>query len=65
MDMAKNYWWINIIQLFAVLISDLILLPILGAKGAAISLVINESIGSFLSATLIYKKYKQLKSNAY
>lgn len=56
--MVKIYSLINIIQLVAVIATNIILLPLIGPTGAAIALIINELINFFIVGGIIYKKAK-------
>lgn len=62
LGMAKSYWIINIIQFLVVLFVNLLLLPRIGVKGAAIALICYEMVGGILVTILIFRKIRELKS---
>ena len=54
--MVRLYWWINIIQLLAVVVVNIILLPLIGAIGSALALIVNEIINIAIVGFIIRKK---------
>jgi O-antigen/teichoic acid export membrane protein len=60
LGMVKHYWWINIVQLVVVVTVNIILLPRIGAVGAAVALICNEVVGAILSSSMVYIRYKKL-----
>jgi O-antigen/teichoic acid export membrane protein len=59
--MVKVFWWINIIQLIAVVIIDILLLPRIGAVGAGLALIANELINLILVSTIIWRRLVDIK----
>lgn len=60
--MVRAYWWINILQLIAVVLIDVFMLPRIGPLGAALALIANEIIGFSLIVTIIWRRMIMLKN---
>jgi len=59
--LVKAYWWMNLVQLIAVIATNVVLLPRVGVVGAAIALIVNEIIGASLVAFMIFRKIRTLR----
>lgn len=56
--MVKYFWWINIIQLFTILIISVWLLPVIGILAAGLALISNEIVGAFILGNIFWRKSK-------
>lgn len=56
--LVKVYWWINLIQLAAVVGINIWLLPVIGPMGSAIALIVNEIIGFSIQGLFIWRRIK-------
>jgi O-antigen/teichoic acid export membrane protein len=54
--MVRVYWWINLVQLIAVLVINLVFLPRIGPMASALALIANEIIGVSIAGSLIMKR---------
>ena len=59
--MVRIYWRINLIQLGAVLVINLVFLPRIGPVAAALALIVNELISVSIVGTLIMKRIRTLR----
>ncbi len=59
--LVKIYWMINLIQLCAIIVVNILLLPIIGPVAAALALILNEIIGISFIYPIIWKKWKGLR----
>jgi O-antigen/teichoic acid export membrane protein len=55
------YWWINLIQLAAVLVINVVFLPRIGPMASALALIANEIIGVSIAGALIMKRIYKLR----
>ena len=55
-ELVKFYWLVNLLQLSVVVLMILLLVPAIGAMGAALALVANELVGLFLFYGLVMWK---------
>jgi O-antigen/teichoic acid export membrane protein len=61
LGMVKVYWWINSIQLVAVVTIAAWLLPTIGPMGAALALIANEVIGVLMAGTILWQRIRKLE----
>jgi O-antigen/teichoic acid export membrane protein len=59
--MVRVYWWINLIQLAAVLVINVVFLPRIGPMASALALIANEIIGVSIAGALIMKRIYKLR----
>jgi O-antigen/teichoic acid export membrane protein len=59
--MVKVYWWINAIQLAAVVSITVWLLPIIGPLGAALALIANEVIGVLFAGSILWRRIRSFE----
>jgi len=59
--MARIYWIVNLLQMTVVIVMLILLLPRLGALGAALTFVANALVGSLVNGCLVLIKAKQLQ----
>jgi O-antigen/teichoic acid export membrane protein len=59
--MVRVYWWINLLQLAAVLVINLVFLPRIGPMASALALIANEIIGVSIAGALIMKRIHTLR----
>lgn len=60
--MVRVYWWINMVQLAAVLTINVVFLPRIGPMASALALIVNEIIGVAIAGTLIMKRIHTLRA---
>jgi O-antigen/teichoic acid export membrane protein len=60
--MVRVYWWINLIQLAAVLVINFVFLPRIGPMASALALIANEIIGVSIAGTVIMKRIRTLRA---
>lgn len=60
--LVRVYWWINILQLIAVIVVNVFLLPRIGAIGSALALIANEIIGFSLVAIIVWRRFVNMKT---
>jgi O-antigen/teichoic acid export membrane protein len=59
--MVRVYWWINILQLVAVVGINVAFLPVLGPMASALALIVNEIIGGTLAFTILRGRIRHLR----
>lgn len=57
--LVKVYWLVNIIQLIVFLIMNILLIPLIGPMGSAISLLITEIIGDSIVGLILWREIKK------
>jgi O-antigen/teichoic acid export membrane protein len=58
LGMVRVYWWINAIQLAAVVSITVWLLPVIGPLGAALALIANEVIGVLFAGSILWRRIR-------
>jgi O-antigen/teichoic acid export membrane protein len=61
LGMVKIYWWINLLQLIAVVVINYLLLPKIGALGSALALIANEMITFTLVGFILWRRVAAMK----
>src|SRR5271157_57687 len=59
--MVKEFWWINIIQLAALIAINVAFLPTLGPVAAALSVVAQNLVGFVLSGGILLRKMREMQ----
>jgi len=59
--LVRVYWLVNLLQLIAVVVINVLLLPIYGPIGSAVALFTNDAFGFVVIGTLIWRKMAQMK----
>lgn len=60
LGLVRVYWWINLLQLVAVVVVSILLLPRIGTMGSAVALIVNEVIGFCICGGIIYRRINAL-----
>lgn len=60
--MVRVYWWINMVQLVAVLTINLVFLPRIGPLASALALIANEIVGVSIAGILIMRRIRTLRT---
>jgi O-antigen/teichoic acid export membrane protein len=63
LGMVRIYWMINLVQLAAVLLINILFLPLYGPLASAIALLVNELLGVTLSGVVVWKRLGKAKGN--
>ncbi len=62
--LVRFFWIINLIQLVCVILLNVLLLPRIGAVGAAVALLVNESISFVMVGYMVWRKLKVLSTGS-
>jgi hypothetical protein len=62
LGMVRVYWWINMVQLAAVLAINFIFLPRIGPMASALALIANEIIGVSLAGGMMLRRIHSLRA---
>ncbi|MCC6398101.1 MAG: hypothetical protein IT282_13895, partial [Bacteroidetes bacterium] len=56
LGMVRIYWMINLLQLVAVVLINVLFLPVVGPIASALALLVNELIGASLAGVVLWKR---------
>ncbi len=63
LGLVKILFWMNLVQMFIVIFGNILLLPVMGATGAAITLLVYELAGSFVLLMAVRGAVNRLRAD--